>query len=119
MASLCPAVTRPFANRQHARLQTDNMLVRPNLQVMRIDSAEAIPHMPLVLEQVLLALARCHGDIMIANEAVETVETVSKIPQCLAMTSSASTPLILSGGIPSTAASSPSPLVSPFCSRPA
>ena len=36
--------------------------------------------------QVLLALGRCHGDIMIANEAVETVETAAKIPECVKMT---------------------------------
>lgn len=40
--------------------------------------------------QVLLALGRCHGDIMIANEAVETVETAAKIPQCVAMTAEVS-----------------------------
>jgi hypothetical protein len=46
--------------------------------------------------QVLLALGRCHGDIMIANEAVETIETISKIPECVDMTAQASTPLVMS-----------------------
>lgn len=64
-------------------------------QVIKAASAEALLRMPLVVSRVLAALLSCGGDVMIASEAVETVECVVMRPECVDLVADQCVPVVL------------------------
>ncbi|EKX35213.1 hypothetical protein GUITHDRAFT_146623 [Guillardia theta CCMP2712] len=65
-------------------------------QIVKIHSDDVSAQLPVVLEQVLTALSRCAGDIMIASEAVETIASLVERPDAVQVVGEACTPLVMS-----------------------